>query len=127
MKDSQNSISPNHLIPRQLTAMTNYGSQRDCSPYTKITTYSNKDGDPSSTVDALVPESDDERAGNNLIRTDDQVFAKVDEGSGKSESWVDTSSSVSCESLLGRESGRHFSKSQHDGETTGSVSSRKIR
>jgi hypothetical protein len=87
-----------------------------------MTTYSNKDGDPSSTVDALVPESDNESTGNNLVRTDDQVLAKVDEGSGESESWVDTSSSVSCESLLGRESGRHFSKSQHDGEAAGSVS-----
>jgi hypothetical protein len=77
-------------------------------------TYSDKDSNPCGTIDTLVPESNDESTGNDLIRTDDEVFAKVNEGGSETESGVDTSSSVSSESLLGRESSRHFSKSKHD-------------
>jgi hypothetical protein len=80
-------------------------------------TYCNEDGNPSGTVDALVPEPDDEGTGYDLIRTDDEVFAEIDESSSETESGVNTSSSVSSETLLGGESSRHFSQSQHDGET----------
>lgn len=74
-------------------------------------TYGDKDSDPGGTVDIPVPESNDESTSDDLIRTDDQVLAEVDEGGGETESGVDTSSSVSSESLLGWESGRHFSQS----------------
>lgn len=82
-------------------------------------TYGDKDSDPSRSVDALVPESDDQSTSNDLSRTDDEVFTQVDEGSSETESGVDTSSGVTGETFLGGESGRHFSQSQHDGETPG--------
>lgn len=41
-------------------------------------TYCDEDSDPSGTVDALVPESDDKGTSDNLGRTDDEVFAQVD-------------------------------------------------
>lgn len=36
MNDSQNSISPNHLIPRQLMAMTNYPKPVRPTPLTLL-------------------------------------------------------------------------------------------
>lgn len=64
------------------------------------TTNGDEDSDPSGTIDALVPESDDKRTGDNLSRTDDEVFTQVDEGSSETESWVYTSSSVTGETFL---------------------------
>lgn len=79
-----------------------------------MTTYCDEDSDPCCSVDALVPESDDESTGDDLSRTDDEVFTQVDKSSSETESGVDTSSGVAGETFLGRESGRHFSQSQHD-------------
>lgn len=78
---------------------------------------SDENGNPGGTVDTLVPVSDDEGSSNDLIGTDDEVFAKVDEGGSETVSGIDTSSGVSCETLFGGEPGRHFTQSQHDRET----------
>ena len=43
-------------------------------------------------------------------------FAEVDQSSRETEGGVDTSSSVTCETLLRWELGAHLSESQHDTE-----------
>ena len=45
---------------------------------------------------------DDQSTSNDLVGTDDQVLAKVDEGSSETESRVDESSGVTGETTLGR-------------------------
>lgn len=94
-----------------------------------------EDDTPDGTVDGCVPVSDDQGAGNDLVRADNEVlrnpsahvpqrlktsriahFAEVDQSRGETESGVDASRSVTGETLLGGVSSGHLSQGQHDTE-----------
>jgi len=107
VSESDRLTSPNHLMPRQLTAMTwsqyrlNPSSTQSLSQR-KSTHESNKDGDKDGAVDVPVPVPDDQTARDDLVRADDEVLAEVDEGRCEAKGGVDAARRVAREALLGR-------------------------